>query len=279
MGPEASVIISTYERAGHLARCLEGFRRQSDLRFDVLVADDGSGPETRELVERVAKDYPVPLRHVWQENAGFRKCRVLNLASRAAAADYLIYTDGDCVPHPRYVEMHLRYRAPGRYLVGRSVKWGEARSRRVDVAAVARGEHARIGLGDWWDSLRQRNRNLPYGVFLPGDASFRLMQRLKKNRNLRGGNCSLWRADLERVNGWNEDFESWGLEDVELGYRLRLAGVEPALVINRACTFHMHHPEGDKKSRSARTAYNATKARGVPWCPNGLVRAEAPPAA
>lgn len=277
--PEASVLVSTYNRPEHLDRCLEGFRHQTERDFEVLVADDGSGPATREVIERHAKDYPVSLRHVWQPDEGFRKCRILNQASREASAAYLVYTDSDCVPHRRFVEMHLRYRAPGRYLVGRSVKWGPRRTHAIDLGDVAAGRHARIGLRDLWENARGANRNVPYGFFLPGDASFRLVQRLKKNRNLRGGNCSLWKSDLERVNGWNEDFESWGLEDVELGYRLRLAGVEPMLVVNRAVTFHLWHASGDKKNRSARNAYNATKARGLPWCPHGLVQADSPPGA
>ncbi len=274
--PSASVVVSTYQRPAHLARCLEGFRWQTTRDFEVVVADDGSGPETAELVAAVAKSYPVPLRHVWQEDAGFRKCRILNLASLAADAPYLIYTDGDCVPERRFVAMHLHHRAPERLLVGRSVKWGEARSRALDLAAIARGEHARIGWRELVDNARGLHRYVPYGFVLPGDVSFRWMQRLKKNRNFRGGNGSLWKSDLVRVNGWNEDFESWGLEDVELGFRLRRAGVVPMVVIDRAVNFHLWHPEGDKKSRSARTAYNATKARGLAWCPNGISKGDLP---
>ncbi len=136
-----------------------------------------------------------------------------------------------------------------------------------------------MGLGDWIDNLRGKHRNLPYGLYLPGDWSFRLVQHLKKNKNARGNNLSVWRADLQRVNGWNEDFESWGLAGVELGFRLRLAGLEPRLVIMKACTFHVFHPRIDRaRSRSARRAWDASKARHQPWCPNGLSKADAPPA-
>ncbi len=274
--PEASVIISTYNRPAHLERCLEGFRHQTTTEFELLVADDGSGDETAEVIRVAARDYPVPIRHAWQEDSGFRKCKVLNQAVRLAASDYLVFTDSDCVPHRDFVKAHLRYRAAGRCLVGRSVKWGAARTQRIDLRDVAAGRHARIRPRDFWDNLRKRNRYLPYGIRLPGEWGFRLVQHLKKNRDPRGGNFSLWKSDLVRVNGWNEDFESWGLEDVELGRRLRLAGVEPMLVINKACTFHLHHPEGSRKSRSARVAYDASKARGLPWCPNGLVRSAMP---
>ncbi len=270
--PEASVIISTFNRPGHLARCLEGFRHQSASDFEILVADDGSGAETSEVVRAAARDQPQPVRHVWQEDQGFRKCKVLNEALRLSKSDYLIYTDSDCVPHRDFVAAHLRYRAPGRFLVGRSVKWGASRSAQIKLGDIASGRHARVGLRDFWDMIRRRNRYLPYGIHLPGRWGLRLVHRLKKSREARGGNLSLWKADLTRINGWNEDFESWGLEDVELGRRLRLAGVEPVLVVCKARTFHLHHPQAERKSRSARSAYDASKARGLPWCPNGLVR-------
>lgn len=266
----ASVIVSTYNRPAHLEYCLEGFRHQSVLDFEILVADDGSGPDTARVIQEACAKLPVQLRHICQEDKGFRKCRVLNQAVRSAETDYLIFTDADCVPHRRFVENHLRYRAPGRFLVGRSVKWGPARSARIDLATVAAGRHARFGLRDIIDNIWGQTRYLPYGIYLPGDLSFRLVQRLKKNRNARGGNLSMWKSDLERVNGWNQDFESWGLEDVELGLRLRRAGLDPKLVINRATTFHLYHREGDRKNRSARNAYNATKSSELAWCPNGI---------
>ncbi|MCC6641327.1 MAG: glycosyltransferase [Deltaproteobacteria bacterium] len=274
--PAASVIVSTYDRPENLARCLEGLRHQTTRAFEIIVADDGSGPATRAVIERAERTLRVLLRHVWQEDRGFRKAAVLNAASRAARGAYLIYTDGDCVAHRRFVENHLRHRAPGRMLVGRAAKLSEARSRRIDSRAIARGAHVRTGPRDWWDERQGRARNMSYAFYLPGEAGFRLVQRLKKSRSLRGGNCSLWKHDLERVNGWNEDFESWGLEDVELGWRLRHAGVEPMLVVNRAICIHLWHPATRREGASARAAYNATRARGLAWCPNGLVRSEKP---
>ncbi len=135
--PEVSVIISTYNRPAHLARCLEGYRYQSASDFEILVADDGSGAETAEVVRAAAHDHPQPVHHVWQEDQGLRNCRVLNEAVRLSKGDHLIYTDLDCVPHREFVAAHLRYRAPGRFLVGRSVKWSVSRSVRIKLGDVA----------------------------------------------------------------------------------------------------------------------------------------------
>lgn len=270
MKPRASVIVSTYNRPENLERCLEGFRWQTTADFELLVADDGSDDRTAALVGRYASLLEGRVRHVWHEDRGFRKCTILNQASRDARADHLIYTDGDCVPHRRFVEAHLRHRKFGHYLVGRAAFLSERRTREIGIEDVRRGTHARVGLGDVIDVIRRTNRNIAYGVYLPGELSFRAMQRLKKNRNARGGNLSLWKHDLERVNGWNEDFESWGLEDVELGFRLRLAGLVPLIIVNRAVCVHLWHPASRVEGTSARKAYNESKIRAEPWCPNGL---------
>jgi len=227
---------------------------------------------------RAAQRLPQPIRHLWQRDRGFRKCRALNAAVRAARARYLIFTDGDCVPHRRFVESHLRFRRPRRYLVGRAVKWSVRRSEAIDLAAVARGRHARLGWRDLADALGGDNRHASYGIPMPGRAGFRLIQHLKRSRAARGANLSLWKEDLEAVNGWNEDFEAWGLEDVELGMRLQCAGVEPLLVVGVARTFHLHHPVRQERDPAARRAYDASRALGVARCPNGLV-AECRPSA
>jgi len=270
--PRASVIVSSFDRPANLERCLEGFRAQSVAGFEVLVADDGSGQETRAVIERADAAYPVPLHHVWHPDEGFRKCAILNRAVRQARAEYVIFTDADCVPHRCFVENHLRHRRAGHFLVGRSVKWGRRRSRQIDLPAIRSGRHAHIGVRDLWESLRGDTRHLPQGLYLPGELGHQLGRRLKKNLSARGGNLSVWKHDLMRVNGWNEDFASWGLEDVELGLRLRLAGLIPLSISHRALTFHLHHPAGDRASRSARRAYDASKQRRMPWCPNGLVK-------
>jgi len=268
----ASVIVSCFDRPHNLARCLEGFRSQRAGGFEVLVADDGSGEETRAVIRLARVDFPVPLRHVWHRDAGFRKCSILNRAIRMARAEYLIFTDADCVPHRCFVENHLRHRRAGRYLVGRSVKWSPRRSRQIDTRAIRAGRHARIALRDIWENLRGDTRYLPQGLYLPGELGHRLGRRFKKNLSARGGNLSMWKRDLVSVNGWNEEFTSWGLEDVELGMRLGWAGLSPLSISHRALTFHLYHPAGDKTNRSARRAYNASKQRRSPWCPNGLVK-------
>src|SRR5688572_29442064 len=122
--PSSTLIIPTYNWPEALAAVLATVRAQRVPPGEVLVADDGSRPETGALVEREARDFPVPLRHLWQEDRGFRKSRILNTAIAAARGEYLIQVDGDMLLHPAFVASHLHFARPGHFLQGGRVLLG-----------------------------------------------------------------------------------------------------------------------------------------------------------
>ena len=103
----ASVIFTTYNHPKWLEKTLLGFSVQSYRDFEIIVADDGSGPETSAVVERLVHEIDIPIQHLWQEDDGFQKCRILNKAILASRGEYLIFTDGDCIPHPDFVRNHV----------------------------------------------------------------------------------------------------------------------------------------------------------------------------
>src|SRR5690554_2143218 len=105
---DISVIITTYNQPEWLEKVLWGCAVQTFPHFEIIIADDGSGPETREAIERMRSQLPMPLRHVWHEDRGFRKCEILNRAIAAASGDYLIFLDGDCIPRRDFVDVHRR---------------------------------------------------------------------------------------------------------------------------------------------------------------------------
>src|SRR5688572_22344716 len=105
--PTVGVLFTTYNRPHDLERVLAGYARQSHPQFEIIVADDGSGRETRECLERAREDWGLVIRHVWHEDLGFRKCKILNRAVIEAHAEYLIFTDGDCIPHRDFVAGHV----------------------------------------------------------------------------------------------------------------------------------------------------------------------------
>lgn len=232
-----SVVVSTYQKPRDLERVLWGYAMQTRRDFELLVADDGSGPGTAEVIARVQAEAGLPVRHVWHEDRGFRKAEILNRAIHAATGDYLLFTDGDCIPRADLVAVHLALASPGRFLGGGYLKLPAAVSDAITVRAVR--DAACFDLA--W--LRARG-------WRPGRRALRLTRsprlaslfdRLTPTRPLfAGNNASAWRADLERVNGFDLRM-GYGGEDRAVGYRLENAGVRGLQVRHRAIVLHLHH--------------------------------------
>ncbi len=271
--PRASVIVSTYNQPHYLELTLWSYALQGERRFELIVADDGSTGDTRDLVHRFAGETDLPVRHVWQEDRGFRKAEILNKAVRASSSGYLIFTDGDCIAHPRFVASHLRHAQPRTYLVGRTPRLGRRLSARVTLPAVRSGRAQRLTLDKMLDGLFGESRKMEFGFYLGSDLLFERVRKTKKNLELWGGNFSCHRADFVAVNGFNEDFVGWGKEDLDLGVRLRNFGLRPFSITNRAVNFHLWHgAPPDKKTNVQWQTETKEKYRrtGEYYCPHGL---------
>ena len=127
----ASVVIATYNQPRELELALVGLARQTHYPLEVIVGDDGSGAETRDLIERYASILPFPLYHAWQKDDGYRKARVINEAVRMAKGDQIIFLDGDSFPHREWVGDHIKSADAQNILCGRRVKLGPQLSPRV----------------------------------------------------------------------------------------------------------------------------------------------------
>ena len=238
----SAVVVTTYNRPDALAAVLEGYAAQNDRDFELLVADDGSTQDTRAVVEEFRKRAPFPVKHVWQQDRGFRAAAIRNRAVAATDADYIIFTDGDCIPAPSFVSAHKRLAEKGRFLSGNRVLVSEAFTRELLAAKVPVQRWSR-----WrWLGERLRGRinrwiplvTLPDGAFRRSDAD--------RWEGVKTCNLSLWRADLERVNGVDESFSGWGLEDSDLVIRLCRAGVKHKSARFAAPVFHLWHRENDR---------------------------------
>ena len=239
--PVASVIISTYNQPDWLERCLIGYACQDRCDFELIVADDGSADATRERIEALRRSLPFPLKHVWQEDAGFRKCRILNQAILQASGDYLIFSDGDCVPRADFVSQHLRLREPRRYLGGGYCKLPMEVSRQIDRAVIEAGQHCDL---HWLiaNGLPRGKRSLK--LWARRGWRERLLNAITPTRpRWSGNNASGWTADLLAANGFDERM-SYGGEDLELGERLVNAGVSGKQVRFSAICVHLDHPRG-----------------------------------
>ncbi len=271
--PVASIIISTYNHPAWLRRCLWGYACQDRHDFEMVIVDDGSGEETRQLIESMRPALPFPLRHVWHEDDGFRKCVILNRGIEAARSDYLVFSDGDCVPRADFVSQHLRLREPGRYLGGGYCKLTMDVSLKIDREVIERGLHTDLA---WLkaNGLPRKKRSLKLWA-QPGWRERMLNALTTTKPRWAGNNASGWKADLVRVNGFDERM-TYGGEDLELGERLGHAGVPGKQIRFSAVCVHLDHARGyvkpEMKAANQRIR-DAVKANRSTWTDYGLVRA------
>jgi len=224
-----SLIISTYNRPGALSKVLGGVAGQVTPPAEVLLADDGSSELTRAVVEKLTAHMSTPLRHFWHKDSGFRKTKILNQAIAEARGDYIVLLDGDCVPHRRFIADHSQLAEPG--------WWVQGRRSFIREHFTPSFQLSRTGFFNWW--LRGRASGLFKGVRWP----LPYMRHDQAQRGIIGCNMGIWREDLIQVNGFDEDYEGWGLEDSDLGNRLYHLGRHRKLVYGRAIIHHLNHSE------------------------------------
>ena len=234
-----AVIVTTYNRPDALAAVCEGYLAQERADFELLVADDGSTDETKRVIEEYARRAPFPVRHIWQEDKGFRAAAIRNRALAATDADYVIYTDGDCVPPRDFVYNHCALAEPGFFLAANRVLLSEALTHRVLAERLpVHGWSWATWLAAWL--RRDVNRLLPLLKLPNGGFRKHSPQRWE---GVKTCNLSAWRTDLLRVNGLDESYTGWGLEDSDLVIRLLRAGVRHKSARFAAPVFHLWHPE------------------------------------
>ena len=260
--PTLSVILSTYNAPDELEITLWGYSAQTFSDFEILIADDGSGPETRDRIERLRASTGLAISHVWQEDDGFRKCRILNRAIVAARGDYLILSDGDCIPRGDFVQTHAELAQPGHFVSGGRVRLASELGPRIKADDVLDGSpFEETWLRERSALVRGRDRNkLTRSPHRAG-----LLDRLTTTRaTWNGHNASAWKADLLCVNGFNERM-TYPVEDRELGERLLNAGVRPLQARHRAVCAHVEHdrPWLDPEAQAQNERFRA-ETRGVP---------------
>lgn len=250
MNEPISLIVATYNRPDALGAVLRSLARQTEKNFEIVVADDGSGPQTRDVIREWMLKIGVSLRHVWQEDRGFRLAEIRNRAIAASHGSYLIFLDGDCIAPAGFVAAHRRLAETGYFIGGNRVLMSQTLSEQI-LANDLKAEQ--WGLAEW-SRLRVRgevNRLLPL-INLPLGP---LRKRLATGWvGVRGGNFAFWRADLERVDGFETSFVGWGLEDSDIVLRMIRAGVKRKDGRFATGVLHLWHPEADRSQFAAHRA-------------------------
>jgi len=267
-----SLIVSTYNRPQALEKTLWGLCCQTRQDGEVLIADDGSTAETAELVARFQADSPLNIVHLWHEDRGFRKGRILNQAIARAAGDYLIFLDGDCIPRNDFVAAHCRLARPNSYIAGGShieiPSCLHADIRREDVESQQVFQPAWLAArGMTAGKYRYRlTRNFPLA---------RLLDTLTPRSGvLVGANSSAWKKDILAVNGFDETF-SYGSDDKELGVRLTNNGVKSRRLKYSLVCLHLLHARSyasPGRVEENKRKLRQIRAERVTWTPHGIDR-------
>jgi glycosyltransferase involved in cell wall biosynthesis len=228
----ASVILATYQQPRLLDLALTGYANQTARDFELVVADDGSRDETREVIAAHARRGTVPITHVWHPHDGFWKSRALNRAVLRSAGAQLIFSDGDCVPARSFVAEHLRAARPNAFIVGGHVRLSEADTARVTAELVLDGALER-------EIPRRERLEL---LWMHAKSQLAIALRRRNRPRLYGLNFSLDRASFTRVNGFDQTYRNSARDDSDLRNRLLLARVRPISLWHRARVVHLFHP-------------------------------------
>src|SRR5437899_11376425 len=245
-----SVVVTTFNRDDALNAVLSGLSRQEDRGFEVVIADDGSGPATRALVERWRARLGVPLSQVWQADNGFRAAEARNRAILVCRGDYCIFLDGDCLARPDFIASHRRLAEVGWFVTGNRVLLSPALT--AGVLCQDLRPEAWSTLGWMVQRIRGNANRLAAVLRLPLGPLRKLTSR--QWRGARSCNLAVWRSDLERVDGFDACFGGWGREDSDLLIRLLHAGVRRKDGRFATGVIHLWHPEADRGQLAANDA-------------------------
>jgi glycosyltransferase involved in cell wall biosynthesis len=273
---KVTVIFSTYNAPAWLEKVLWGFFNQTVSNFEIVIADDGSGEETRELIKQLQATAPVPVRHVWQADDGFQKCRILNKAIVAATGEYLIFTDGDCIPRADFIEQHLRYASFDAYLSGGYFKLPMNISQAITMDDV---RTQRAFNAQWLEQRGLQKSYKNWKLTAQGFWSSLLNRFSPAKPTWNGHNASCHKVHALAVNGFDERMQ-YGGEDCEFGDRLSNYGLNAKRVRYSAVCIHLDHSRGyvtDAMLERNQKIRDQTVRDGVVRAPLGLDQYLPPP--
>jgi glycosyltransferase involved in cell wall biosynthesis len=262
--PALSLLIAVYQRDDFLERVFESLLNQTFDDFEIVVADDGSGPPVARVIERFAGRFRHPVRHEWHPDEGFRKTIIVNAAVTKSTADYLVFIDGDCLLHHRFLERHWARRRSSQVLSGRRVMFDRALTERVSIEDVRSKRIERVKY--WWNHAGKIDRW--NGFFLPFLHALRNLGR--SDYQILGSNFSVHKEDFYSVNGYDERIVGRGLEDNNLWRRFVNSGIAVRTITREALQYHLYHeaapiPHDDtvverfRSSGEKRTPHGITK--------------------
>lgn len=271
--PKISLIIATYNAVEWLEKVLFGYSVQTYNDFEIIIADDGSTEETKFLIEKFKKNFPVKITHLWHEDQGYRRQTILNKAIVLAKNEFVVFTDGDCIPNKNFIEKHTLFAEKGKFLSGGYCKLDMDLSKLITEKHITSSECFDV---NWLKKNGQlgasQRRKLGSGEF----KSKFLDAITTSNASFNNCNSSAWKKDLMAINGYDERMR-YGGPDRELGERLENFGVKGKQIRHRALCLHLDHARGykTKESLDRNLAIRAaTKTNKLVWTDYGIEQNE-----
>jgi len=269
------VVITTYNQPKWLKKVLFGYEAQSEKNFTVIIADDGSGQETRDVIELFQTRGKLKIQHIWHPDNGFQKCQILNKAIAQSDCDYLIFTDGDCIPEPDFIRIHRLLAKPGYFLSGGYIKLTTPVSEAITETDIAQGilfdltwlkKMGQPANHKLWKLIKNKTIKMLLNAITPTKATWN------------GMNSSTWRDAIVACNGFNEEMQYGGL-DRELGERLMNYGIKGKQVRYSVNCLHLDHPRAYDNPETWKKNYairNEVKRTGRYWVKMGIVKSDQP---
>lgn len=265
------MIISTYNSPDWLEKVLWGYTCQDYTNFEIIIADDGSGRDTQSLIRYFQENTSLEIYHVWHEDKGYRRQTILNKAILGSHTEYLIFTDGDCIPRYDFVSTHVAQAEKGHYLSGGYCKLSMNLSKTIAKENILNRESFDL---KWLRSIGSVGLSQSRKLFARGKWANLLDIVTTARPTFNNCNSSAWKSDLLAVNGYDERMQ-YGGSDREIGERLRNYGIVGKQIRHRAIVIHLDHPRGYMTEESIEKNLEIrkyTRQLKVRWTPHGIVK-------
>jgi glycosyltransferase involved in cell wall biosynthesis len=261
LNPSISILLATYNWPQALELVLESLNAQTDKDFEVLIADDGSKPDTAQRITAFTKIANFPIQHLWQEDLGFRKTAILNQAIKHARGGYLVFLDGDCITQPDFVARHRDLAQSGYLVTGSRILLGQRLTNDL-IASESTFKNRFFSSLEYSKFLLvvkrlagHLNKCAPLWIKVP-DNRWRVYPGFVWKR-IKGCNMACWKDDAVRIGGFDESLVGWGHEDADFVFRLQQSGLKRKSGAWATEVLHLDHPVGDQSKAAA----NAAKVR------------------
>jgi len=268
--PKASLIIAVYKNTVFLKAVLDSLKNQTEKDFEVIIAEDGESPEMKDFLNDYS--FEQTWQHITQKDEGWRKNHAMNRAINASSSNWLIFIDGDCVLHSRFIEMHLRFADEHTVLAGKRVKLDKKLSdlllsNKLTVSQIQKSLLRRLLVG------KGEIKFMEEGIFISPDGILGFIPRMRKLNYLKGCNMSFSKQAISAINGFDEDYQLPAIgEDIDLSWRFKKAGFKHKSVRNMAIQYHLHHTENWTSQKENAAIMAQKKENNEYICKNGLLK-------